>query len=156
MTKQELILAWYDFRLKLAEDWIMFRLFCKLRMDALRLDIAIFMCNAFQRAYNKRYYVIRNAKEQLIWVCNDDIKSMKKPRRVRKLINGKLTTFKVSLLPRNITHLDVMRDCLYYTPTSRNNTDGLTPAERLERREKWIKYMENIRLNRITGKLKAK
>lgn len=154
MTKQDFKKAWYGFKLNVAEDWLMFRLFCKLRMDALRLDIAIFMCNAFQRAYNKRYYVICNPKDQLIWVCNDDIKQMKKPRRVRKLVNGKLVTFKVSLLNKRTSHMDIMRECLYYTPTSRNNTDGLSPAERLERRAKWIKYMENIRFNRMAGKLK--
>lgn len=156
MTKQEFMRAFYEFRLKAYEKWLMFRLFCKLKMDALRLDFAIFMCDSLQRAHNKRFYVIRNAQDKLIWVCNDDIKSMKKPRRVRKLINGKLVTFKVSILPKHTTHLDVMKAAVYYTPSSRNNTDGLTPKERYERRKKWINYMEEIRLNRITGKLKAK
>lgn len=156
MTKQQFLKALYGFSLKVYEKWLMFRVFCKVQMDGLRLSFAIFMCNSLQRAHNKRFYVIRNAKDRLIWVCNDDIKSMKKPRRVRKIIDGKLRTFKVSLLPKHITHLDIMRECLYYTPTSRNNTDGLSPAERYERRKRWINYMEQIRMNRMLGKLKAK
>lgn len=156
MTKQQFIIAWHNFKVQAAEDWLTFRIFCKLKMDALRLDFAIFMCDALQRANNKRFYVIRNAQDKLIWVCNEDIKLMKRPRRVRKLINGKLQTFKVSMLPKHTTHLDIMRECLYYTPSSRNNSDGLSPAERMQRRQGWLKYMERIRMNRIVGKLQAK
>lgn len=155
MTKQQFIKALHGFCIQAYEKWLMFKLFCHLQMDGLRLSFAIFMCDSLQRAYNKRFYVIRNAKNRLIWVCNDDIKSMRKPRRVRKLIHGKLYSFKVSLLPKDTSHLDVMKAALYFTPTSRNNTDGLSPAERYARRAKWINYMEQIRLNRITGKLKA-
>ena len=60
------------------------------------------------------------------------------------------------MLPKNLSHMDVMRECLYYTPSSRNNSDGLSPAERLERRQKWIKYMENVRVTRMTAQLKAR
>ena len=156
MTKQEFYRALHDFRLDVYEQWILFRVFIKLKLDGLRLTFAIFMCDALQRANNKRFYVIRNAQDKLIWVCNDDIDAMKRPRRVRKIINGKLRTFKISMLPKHTSHLDIMRECIYYTPSSRNNTDGLSPAERLERRKSWIKYMERIRLNRIHGKLTAK
>lgn len=156
MTKQEFKRKCIELWLKVVEKCMAIRLFCRLQMDGVRLDFAIFMCNALQRAYNKRFYVIRNAQNKLIWVNNDDIKSMKKPRRVRKLINGKLTTFKVSMLPKNISHMDIMKSCLYYTPSSRNNSDGLSPKERMERRGKWLDYMERIRINRITGKLSAK
>ena len=141
---------------KLLEQWILFRVFCQLKMDALRLQVAILMADALQRAKNKRFYVIRNAHDKLIWVCNDDIKQMKQPRRVRKLHNGKLVTFKVRLLPKNITHSDIMRECLYYTPLDRNNSNGITVEERNKKQAAWLKYMENIRMNRIAGKLKAK
>ena len=149
MTKQE-------FYARVRESWLLFRIWCGLKFDALRLDLAIFMANALQRARNKRFYVIENAGGKLIWICNDDIKAMKKPRRVRKLIKGKLRTFKISMLPKNVTHLDIARDCLYYTPLSRNNSNGITVEERNQKRAGWLKYMERIRMNRLFGQLKAK
>ena len=114
------------------------------------------MCNALQKARNKRFYVIENQQGELVWVCNEDIDAMKKPRRVRKLVNGKLRIFKVSMLPKHTSHLDVMKNCLYYTPTSLNNSDGMSPKERMERSKRWIKYMERIRRRRLYGKLVAK
>lgn len=149
MTKQQ-------FFYNLREKWLLVRVFFGLKMDALRLDFAIFMANALQRARNKRFYVIENAQGKLIWICNEDIKLMKRPRRVRKIIGGRLRTFKVTMLPKNVTHLDIMRECLYYTPISRNNSNGITVEERNRKQEKWIRYMETIRMNRLFGKLKAK
>lgn len=149
MTKQE-------FRRAVMEKWLMTKIFFQLKMDGIRLSLAIFMCNALQKARNKRFYVIKNAQDKLIWVCNDDIKQMKKPRRVRKLIKGELREIKVTMLPKNISHLDIMKLCLYYTPSSWNNSDGLSPAERIKKRQGWLKYMERIRMERLFGKLKAK
>ncbi len=145
-----------ELKLKIIEKWLLFRVFCQLKMDALRLDLAIFMANALQRAKNKRFYVIQNAHNKLIWVCNEDIKQMKRPRRVRKIIDGKLRTFKVRMLDKNITHLDVMRECLYYTPLDRNNSNGITVEERNKKRTAWLDYMEKIRMDRMFGKLKVK
>ena len=149
MTKQE-------FRRAAREKWLLVKVFFQLKMDGIRLSLAIFMCNALQKARNKRFYVIKNAQDKLIWVCNDDIDQMKRPRRVRKLINGELREIKVTMLPKKISHLDIMKLCLYYTPSSWNNTDGLTPAERLKKRQGWLKYMERIRMERLFGKLKPK
>lgn len=145
-----------EFRMNLREKWIIFRVFCQLKSDALRLDLAIFMANALQRAQNKRFYVIRNAHNKLIWVCNDDIRQMKKPRRVRRLINGQLRTFKVRLLGKNVTHMDIMRECLYYTPIDRNNSNGISVEERNAKRAGWLEYMERIRMDRMYGKLRVK
>ena len=144
-----------ELKAHIIEKWLMFRVLCQLKKDALRLDFAIFMADSLQRAKNKRFYVIENNVGKLIWLCNDDIKAMKKPRRVRKLVDGRLRTFKISMLPKNITHLDIMRDCLYYTPIDRNNSNGISLEERNRRQTKWIKYMEKIRMNRIFGKLQA-
>jgi hypothetical protein len=142
--------------MNLREKWILFRVFCQLKSDALRLDLAIFMANALQRAQNKRFYVIRNAHNKLIWVCNDDIRQMKQPRRVRRLINGQLRTFKVRLLGKNVTHMDIMRECLYYTPIDRNNSNGISVEERNAKRAGWLEYMERIRMDRMYGKLRVK
>ena len=94
-----------EFRRAVYEKWLMVQVFFQLKMDGIRLSLAIFMCNALQRARNKRFYVIKNAQDKLIWVCNDDIDQMKRPRRVRKLIKGELREIKVSMLPKNISQM---------------------------------------------------
>ena len=145
-----------NFKAKIIENWLLFRVYCQLKMDALRLDLAIFMANALQRAKNKQFYVIRNNKDQLIWVCNDDIKAMKKPRKVNKLVNGKLVTFKVRLMDKHASHMDIMRECLYYTPIDRNNSNGITVEERNQKKAAWLQYMEKIRMDRMYGRLRAR
>ena len=140
----------------LKERFAMVEVFLGLKMDGLRLRFAIYMANALQKARNKRFYVIENAHGRLIWLCNDDIKEMKKPKKVRKLINGKLRTFKLWMLDPKTTHMDIMRDCLYYTQDSWNNKNGITVEERNKKQQKWITYMEKIRMDRIFGKYKLK
>ena len=130
--------------------------FFQLRWDALRLRLAVYMADTLQKARNKRFYVLENNQGKLIWLCNDDIKEMKKPKRVRKVAGGRLRTFKLYMLDPNITHLDVMRDCLYYTQESLNNKDGISVEERNKKQAKWLKYMEEIRMNRIFGKYKLR
>ena len=114
--------------LALKEMWVYVVVYLNLQREKMRLSFAIHMADQLQKAKNKRFYVLPNAQGKLIWLCNDDIKVMKKPRRVRKYINGKFRTFKFYMLKPSTTHLDVMRDCLYYTPESRNNSNGITVA----------------------------
>ncbi len=140
---------------KIFESWIIFRVFIQLKIDAIRLSFAIFMADTLQKAKNKQFYVIPNRQNKLVWVCNDDIKQMKRPRKVKKLINGKLHTFKVRMISKNTTHLDIMRECLYYTPANRNNSNGITVQERNKKRKAWLDYMEKVRMDRLYGKLKA-
>lgn len=140
----------------LKEKFAMVVVFFQLQFDALRLKFAIYMADALQKARNKRFYVIENDKGKLIWLCNDDIKEMKKPKRVRKVIDGKLRTFKFWMLSPRTTHADIMRDCLYYTQESLNNKNGITVEERNKKSQKWLAYMEKVRLDRIFGKLKMK
>ena len=145
-----------SFKQSFHEKALMVKLFFVLKIDALRLDAAIFMANALQRAKNKRFYVIENAQGKLIWLCNDDIKQMSRPRTIRRLINGKLRYFKVRMLPKGISHLDIMKQCLYYTPIDRNNSNGITVEERNKRKEKWLEYIERKRFDRMFGTLHAK
>ena len=140
----------------LKEMWVYVVVYLHVQKEKLRLAFAIHMAKQLQKAKNKRFYVVPNAQDKLIWLCNDDIKEMRKPRRVRKLIHGRLVTFKVRLLPKNTTHLDVMRDCVYYTPESWNNSNGITVEERNKRSAKWIEYLERKRFDRMFGKLKMK
>ena len=81
---------------------------------------------------------------------------MKKPKKVRKLINGKLRTFKFWMLNPKTTHQDIMRDCLYFTAESLNNKNGITVEERNKKAKKWIAYMEKVRMDRIFGKYRLK
>lgn len=143
-------------RRSLMEKWAVVVVFFQLKWDGLRLSLAISMANALQKSKNKRFYVIQNAQGKLIWLCNDDIKALKRPKKVRKLVDGKLHTLKVSMISKDTSHLDIMQECLYYTPDSWNNKDGLNAAERMQKRAKWLKYMENIRMNRIFGQYKIK
>ena len=140
----------------LKEKAALAQVFFQLKMDGLRLQFAIYMANALQKARNKRFYVIENAQGKLIWLCNDDIKEMKKPKKIRKLVNGKLRTFKFWMLNPKTTHLDIMRDCLYFTSDSLNNNNGITVEERNKKQKKWIAYMEKVRMDRIFGKYKLK
>lgn len=145
-----------EFVRSLKEKWAVVVVYFQLKYDAWRLKFAIHMANQLQKAKNKRFYVLENAQGKLIWLCNDDIKQMRKPRKVRKYINGKFRTFKFWMLPPKTTHLDVMRDCLYYTQARDNNKDGLTVAERMERSAKWLAYLEQKRMDRMFGKLRLK
>ena len=147
---------WNEFTHSLKEKWAYVVVYVQLKYDGWRLKFAIHMANQLQKAKNKRFYVLENAQGKLIWLCNDDIKAMKKPRKVRKYVGGKFRWFKFYMLPPKTTHLDVMRDCLYYTQARDNNQDGLSIAERQQRSSKWLAYLEKKRMDRMFGKLKLK
>lgn len=146
---------------KIRESWIMAKALFNIKMDGLRLSFAIYMADSLQKARNKRFYVVENGHGRLIWLCNDDIKLMKQPRIVQRLVempdgSHKLRKFKVRLIPKEATHSDIMRDCYYYTPASRNNEGAISWEERESKRKKWIEYMERYRMDRMLGKRKIK
>lgn len=117
--------------------------FCAL-YDELRLHCAIKLADAKQRAYNKRYFVMPDYLNKLTVLNNDDIKWLKRAR----------------LMKKNVSHLEIMRDCFYYTPLSRNDEGSrMTVEERLKRKAKWLSYMENVRTElarRKYARLKSK
>ena len=62
---------------------------------------------------------------------------------------------KANLMNKNVSHLEIMRDCFYYTNLSRNEEGNkLTAEERLKRKDKWLSYMEGVRTKRNQAKLK--
>ena len=140
----------------LKKIWVYVVVYFHVQKEKLRLSFAIHMAKQLQKAKNKRFYVLPNAQGKLIWLCNDDIKQMRKPRRVKKYIGGKFRTFKFYMLPPKTTHMDVMRDCLYFTPESWNNKNGITVEERNQRSQKWLQYIEKKRFDRMFGKLNLK
>lgn len=107
--------------------------------DEMRLELAIKLADAKQRAYNKRYFVMPDFRNKLTVLNKDDISWLKK----------------ANLMNKNVSHLEIMRDCFYYTNLSRNEEGNkLTAKERLERKDKWLSYMEGIRTKRNQAKLK--
>lgn len=146
---------------KIREARIMLKVFINAKLDGLRLSFAIFMADALQKAKNKRFYVVENGHGRLIWLCNDDIAIMKRPRIVQRLVEmpdgtHELRKFKVRLIPKNTTHTEIMRDCYYYTPADRNNTGAISWEERAKKRKAWIDYMERYRMDRMLGKRKVR
>jgi hypothetical protein len=124
-----------------------------LRYDAFRLWVAIKFADAKQRAYNKRYYVIPDYDNKLQVLNNDEIKILQTPRKIKRLIRGKVKTFKTYAMNPHATHLDIMRECYYYTSLKLNEIGSRIPkAERLKRKEKWLTYMEKQRMEANYGK----
>lgn len=117
-----------------------------LRIDGLRLKWAIYMAHTKQKAYNKRFFVLPNEKHQLQVYCNSDIKRLKRGVNVRFRKNGKTHTKKIHLMNPNATHLDVMRECFYYTPLHLNDKHhAITEEEKNEKKKNWLQYAFNIR-----------
>jgi hypothetical protein len=51
------------------------------------------------------------------------------------------------------THLDIMRECYYYTSLKLNEEGSkISKVERLKRKEKWLTYMEKQRMEANYGK----
>lgn len=145
----------YNMKINLKTIWYTFVHYCQLKYDALRLWIAIKFADAKQKAYNKRYFVIPDYNDKLQVLNKDEIKILQKPRKIRRLINGKVKTFKVYGMNPNATHLDIMRECYYYTSLKLNEEGSKIPfAERMKRKDKWLKYMEDKRYERIKAKAK--
>jgi hypothetical protein len=133
--------------------WYTFVHYCQLRYDAFRLWVAIKFADAKQRAYNKRYYVIPDYNNKLQVLNNDEIKILQTPRNIKRLIRGKVKTFKTYAMNPHATHLDIMRECYYYTSLKLNEIGSRIPkAERLKRKEKWLTYMEKQRMEANYGK----
>lgn len=133
--------------------WYTFVHYCQLRYDAFRLWVAIKFADAKQRAYNKRYYVIPDYENKLQVLNNDEIKILQTPRKIKRLIRGKVKTFKTYAMNPHATHLDIMRECYYYTSLKLNEIGSRIPkAERLKRKEKWLTYMEKQRMEANYGK----
>ena len=132
-----------DFILKIREFFTLLRYdfesYFGALYDELRLKWAIKLAEAKKRAYCKRYYVIRDYKERLTVVCNSDIKRLKK----------------MHLMNARATHLDVMRECLYYTNVNDNDAISvLPPKERAKRKAKWLESLEEYRRSKYERRLK--
>lgn len=98
--------------------------------DEVRLKFSIRLAEAKKRAYIKRYYVIEDYYHRLCVVNNSDIKRLKK----------------MNLMNPKATHLDIMRECLYYTNVNDNDKlSVLSPEEKAKRVSRWLKSLEEFR-----------
>jgi len=106
--------------------------------DEIRLRFAIRLAEAKKRAHIKRYYVIEDYYHRLNVVNNNDIKNLKR----------------MGLMNKKATHLDVMRECLYYTNVNDNDKlSVLSPEEKAKRIAAWLKGLEEFRRKNYEFKL---
>ena len=120
--------------------------YIQLRYDAFRLWIAVKIADAKQKAYNKRYFVLSDVKGRLQVLNSQELKSLRKPQKIKKNVNGKIVTRKVYLMNPKATYLDWMRESIYYTPVSLNN-ERISKEEREKRKQSWLLQMEKLRFS---------
>lgn len=101
-----------------------------LKKQAFRLWLAIKVADAKQAAYNKRFYVIDDWKHRLVTISKEDLNKLKR----------------MKVYDKKITHLDLMRECFYYTPLSRNNNGKISEKEKAKKQEIWLKYAQKYLL----------
>ncbi len=101
-----------------------------LKKQSFRLWIAIKLADAKQAAYNKRFYVIDDWKGRLVTISRDDLNKLKR----------------MKVYDKKITHLDLMRECFYYTPLNRNNDGKISEKEKAIKQEMWLKYAQKYLL----------
>lgn len=108
--------------------WHYAKSIAQLQIISLRLTFAIFLADSYQRAYNKQYYVLPR-RGGLVILSSTEVGEYKK-----KKYTG-----------RRLFNTDFKRDAFYFTPSSRNNADGMTREERKAATPRWIKYREEYR-----------
>ena len=96
-----------------------------LKKKSIQLSAAIKLCNLKQKAFNRRYFVIFDHNDKLISLCRDDIKQLKRMRKIQK----------------GVSHIDLMENSFYYTPLSVNNDKAMTKKDRLERQKTYFEYV---------------
>lgn len=100
------------------------RLSLYLIKKSIALTLAIALANLKQKAFNKRFYVILDQKDRLITLNNAEIKHLKQK----------------GYLSKHLNHLDILEKSFYYTPATRNDTNRLTPEQRLHKRKLYLNY----------------
>ena len=141
----------YLFNLMSYIDFL-FELFC----DKVRLNMAIRLADAKQKAYNKRYFVIPDAYNRLQVFNSDELKKLRKPQKRTVIENGTKRTVKVFLMNPNATYLDWSRDSIYHTNLKDNESNSkLSLEERGKRKKKWLAFMESYRRRNLKSKYKV-
>ena len=102
-----------------------------LKLEALKLRLAIWLSNIKQKAHNRRYFVIP------ITVGHN--KNGKPKIRLRSINNKEFNWMKSNgLLRRHMTTLELEQQCLYATPLSKNNK--WTREQREAAKARYLRY----------------
>ena len=94
----------------------------------IQLKIAVEVAKTKQKAFNKRFWVLPDENHKLRAICNTEIKWLKKH----------------GFMNKKVTHLDLEKECFYYTPLSLNNDGTISKEEREKKKQEWIKYSKKI------------
>lgn len=114
--------------------------------DSLELKAAIWTADLKQRAYNRRYFVLPDHNHKLLVFDKNDIARLKKPIKKAVYVNGKKLVKKLYIMNPKATHMDIMRECFYYTPVKLNDAASKLSSEEKEKRAKeWNKYKKAVR-----------
>jgi len=106
----------------------------KLKIEAFRLRLAIWLADLLQKARNKRFFVVlvslgwRRGKEivRLRSICNSEFKEFK--RR--------------GWLPKTMSYLELSEKCFYQTDLKRNNTQSA--EARQAALEKYLRFQRGM------------
>ena len=115
-----------------------------LKIEAIKLRLAIWLSDLRQKAANKRFFVVLvtvgyrrspltptggTGQEivRLRSICNDEFKELK--RR--------------GLLPKNMSYLELSEKCFYQTDLKRNNTQNA--EEREKAKERYLRFQRGLR-----------
>ena len=101
-----------------------------LQRRRLQLKIAAHVADLKQRAYNKRYYVLPDENNKLRALCKDDVRLLKR----------------MGMMKKSVSHLDIMRECFYFTKVHLNDMNGMTPEERKKKQQEWESYSRKHKL----------
>lgn len=105
------------------------KLWIRLKKSSIQLSIAIRVAKQKQKAFNKRFYVMPDYNGKLIALSKDDVNNLKR----------------IKVMDKRVSHLDLMRECFYYTPLALNGFGKISEEDRLEKKKAWLKYYNQIK-----------
>ena len=101
----------------------------KLLVGSLRFKIACMKADLLHEQKGFRYYVIPhpNKKGKLLAISKDDIRLWRK----------------MKMLNKNIDHIWIMNNCLYFTDADGKNVGKMKKERIEEKHERWMKHLES-------------
>ena len=125
----------------------------RVKYDAIRLRYAIYLADSKQRAYNKQYFVLPDGDGKLRVLCKADIKALK--RGVVVKAKGSDKGVRVRLMSKRVTHMDVMRECFYYTPYNLNSAqEDEWRRESASKSRAWLEWIKQYRIRKAMRQIK--
>lgn len=120
-------------------------------IDIMKLRYAIYLADSKQRAYGKQYFVLPDGNGRLRVLNKDDIKALKKGFVVRRKDSNKCV--RVRQMDKRVTHLDIMRECFYFTPYYLgDHASTITATERAKKQREWLEWIKMFRVRQAVRK----